>query len=374
MLKKVIRECAVKDSYIGAPWIVKPAIADRYDIDSTLPAHLQEGKDKALLKSRKRKPQSSAEKEEEARNKAKNKEEEHEARKRLMSLKYPIEDLDLPVYRRPNLEKKDVPLQAKAESKITDPLGNHGQRPLPSAELGVPEKQFNSFLLIWNFLNTFSKPLHLSPFSIDDFEQALHYTSSSPVSQLIVEANVALINTIIRERRKKNTAAASMVTGNLMVPNVGYSSRSASPAIDLSAITTRTNTPDLEANGDVMMKDELREDVSFSSDGEVVMQLERTTISEKGWGSNEAFNVGKGWSLRSISLANGREGWELALIGCLNEVSKVAQFPLRIQQQFINTLRSLQIQVSFLTWTASYVIYYLLEEMKTTMVGKATRH
>jgi hypothetical protein len=104
------------------------------------------------------------------------------------------------------------------------------------------------------------------------------------------------------------------------------------------------------------------------------MQLERTTISEKGWGSNEAFNVGKGWSLRSISLANGREGWEQALIGCLNEVSKVAQFPLRIQQQFINTLRSLQIQVSFLTWTASYVIYYLLEEMKTTMVGKATRH
>lgn len=324
MLKKVIRDCAVKESYIGAPWIVKPALAEKYDIDSTLPDHLQEGKDKAMLKSRKRKPQSSAEKEEDVQTKAKSKEEEMEARKRLMSLKYPIEDLDLPIYRRPNLEKTDVTLQAKAERKITDPLGNHGQRPVASVELGVPEKQFNSFLLVWNFLNTFSKPLHLSPFSIDDFEQALHYTSTTPVAHLIIEANVALLNTIIRERRKKNTGAASMVSGNLMVPAVGYSSRSASPAIDLSAVTTRTNTPDLETNGDVLMKDE---DVSFSSDGEVVMQLERATLSERGWGSNEAFNVGKGWSIRPISLANDRAGWELALIGCLNELANPGVLP-----------------------------------------------
>ncbi|CAO3677569.1 unnamed protein product [Umbelopsis ramanniana] len=325
MLKKVIRECASKESYIGAPWIVKPAFAEKYDIDSRLPADLQEAKDKVMLKTRKRKPQGSTEKEEDAHSKTKTKEEELETRKRLMSLKYPIEDLDLPVYRRPDLEKPDVTLQAKAGRKITDPLGNHGLRPVASDELGVPEKQFTSFLLIWNFLTTFSKPLHLTPFSIDDFEQALHYTSATPASHLIIEAHVALLNTIIRERRKKNTGAASMVTGNLMVPGLGQnSSRSASPAIDYSAVTTRTNTPDLETNGDVLMKDE---EVSFSSDGEVVLQLERTTISEKGWGSNEAFDVGKGWSLRPISLANDREGWELALIGCLNELANPAMVP-----------------------------------------------
>jgi bromodomain adjacent to zinc finger domain protein 1A len=318
MLKKVIRECASKESYIGAPWIVKPALAERYHINSQLPADLQEARDKVMLKTRKRKPQGGADKEEDAHSKTKSKEEELETRKRLMSLKYPIEDLDLPVYRRPDLEKPDVTLQARAGRKITDPLGNRGLRPVASDELGVPEKQFTSFLLIWNFLTTFSKPLHLTPFSIDDFEQALHYTSTNPVSYLIIEAHVALLNTIIRERRKKNTGAASMVTGSLMVPGLGHiSSRSASPAIDYSAVTTRTNTPDLETNGDVLMKDE---DVSFSSDGEVVLQLERTTISEKGWGSNEAFDVGKGWSIRPIRLANDRTGWGLALIGCLNEV------------------------------------------------------
>ncbi|CAM0142645.1 hypothetical protein VKS41_002800 [Umbelopsis sp. WA50703] len=328
MLKKVIRECAVKDTYVGAPWVVKPAIAERYNIDSTLPAELQAVKDKAMLKSRKRKAQNGAEKADDARAKAQSKEEEMEARKRLMSLKYPIEDLDLPIYRRPDLGKTEVPLQAKAERKITDPLGNHGVRPSASEGLGVPSDQFTSFLLTWNFLNTFSRPLHLTPFTIDDFEQALHYTASSPPAYLIIEANVALLNVIIRERRKKTTSGPSMISGNLMIPVLGTSSsRSASPAVDFSGVTTRTNTPDLEGNGDIVMKDEANEDVSFSSDGEVISQFERTTITERGWGSSEAFNVGKNWSSRPIGLTNDRQGWEMVLIGCLNELANPSVLP-----------------------------------------------
>ena len=54
--------------------------------------------------------------------------------------------------------------------------------------------------MAWSFLNVMGKPLGLSPFTIDDFEQALYHTDpyTSPC-QLLVEVHAALLNILVRD-------------------------------------------------------------------------------------------------------------------------------------------------------------------------------
>jgi hypothetical protein len=55
ILRKYIRECSTKENYIGAPWQVKPSLAKKYGIETTLPDELQSARDSAFSKLKKRK-------------------------------------------------------------------------------------------------------------------------------------------------------------------------------------------------------------------------------------------------------------------------------------------------------------------------------
>ncbi|CAO3652047.1 unnamed protein product [Cunninghamella echinulata] len=144
-LQQLIRECATRDSYQGAPWILKENVANHYDITTELPSHLQKLQDvtyQTIIKKRQynrkanghsninsqlsqgngngitstwsihspssynkeeREAERQARKEEHLRLKLQRKLEKErlrEERKRQAAVKYPIEDLDLPIYRK----------------------------------------------------------------------------------------------------------------------------------------------------------------------------------------------------------------------------------------------------------------------------------
>jgi hypothetical protein len=54
--------------------------------------------------------------------------------------------------------------------------------------------------MTWSFLNVMGKPLGLTPFTIDDFEQALYHSDpyTSP-SHLLIEVHAALLNSLLRD-------------------------------------------------------------------------------------------------------------------------------------------------------------------------------
>ncbi|KAJ1970591.1 hypothetical protein H4R34_006013, partial [Dimargaris verticillata] len=72
--------------------------------------------------------------------------------------------------------------------------------PAPSFDFFLPPAAVENLLHVWSFLNVYSKPLALSPFTLDEFEQVLLHKSAghdeSPC-RMLVEALCSCINTII---------------------------------------------------------------------------------------------------------------------------------------------------------------------------------
>ena len=206
LLKRFIRDCVVRDAAVYSPWIVKPPVAERYGIPSEMTDEIRQRN--ALYRERqmdKRKrereerlglfhgtSEQDLEEEEESKQPAKKKakkdkdddkkkDDEDAARKK--AIKYPIDDLLIEY-----AEERDGP---------------HGRipvRPTPNKQLPFGE-HFERFLMSWSFLNVMGKPISLSPFSLDEYEQALYYDDqwSTTPSALLKEIHAALINALITD-------------------------------------------------------------------------------------------------------------------------------------------------------------------------------
>lgn len=91
-------------------------------------------------------------------------------------IKYPIEDL---------LVQPDP----------ADPV--FSDRPSPSRDFKVPMDCVGDLLMVWDFCSSFSKLLHLWPFSLEDFENAVCHKDGSVV--LIVESHAALLQLLLKD-------------------------------------------------------------------------------------------------------------------------------------------------------------------------------
>ncbi|KAG0174583.1 hypothetical protein DFQ28_005738 [Apophysomyces sp. BC1034] len=324
LLKKFIRECTTRDTYIGAPWLINPLIAEKYDIDTTLPYELQEAKDNVYLKSRRKKPLSVPVRKGALQLK------DIDARRLEASLKYPMEDLDLPTYRRDPSGHGPIidmtPNTEDAKKPVPNPTGGLPSRIAPSRENTVPADCFGSFLMVWCFLSVFARPLDLYPFSLDEFENALRHNSSEIKSQILIEGNVCLLNAIIRQRRKMkiHSHGALASGGNLAllesVYGSGYqSSRSSTP---VPGVVKREESG---ATSQYASGDEQEEmSVPWLSQTSVVR---RSSLIERGCGSEEVCSIGSNWDSRPIKPENDRTGWENVLIGCINHLAPLEQVP-----------------------------------------------
>ncbi|CAO3595365.1 unnamed protein product [Absidia cylindrospora] len=359
LLKKFLREATTKETYMGAPWIVNDQFAKRFDIDTSLPQDLETAKTLAYSKSRKMRALAAAERRKELETgittstpvQVTEKSRLEEFRKLEAALKYPMEDLDLPAYRRnPPIIDSTVLLDMSPgtgnESKtVPNPTGDLPTRPQPSHET-VASDCFGPFLMVWSFLNVFSRPLCLSPFNLNDFELALRHTSVNQKGEMVYESIVALLNCIIRHRLKSGHQPPPLPLPSTIASSTGF------PRAPLLA--SRQHREVLHLNGEddpssvLNHANDKDDDSSSSSDDSDIHSMKikqngnKTTLNghkhspketvrqrqqgkdvclDRGCASAEVIRIGKDWDVRPIPVGNERKGWEDVLIGCINDLA-----------------------------------------------------
>ncbi|XP_031380217.1 DDT domain-containing protein DDB_G0282237 isoform X2 [Punica granatum] len=195
MLKSFIRET----TYRSAPWVLHDRLAEKHGISNNLPEELrskfyfhngvlvnfrkrvknaeeQNGNTvgQELCRVYKRKKKVAGEKLEDLGNEGKNDKDGDQTTVEV--IKYPIEDL-------------------LVKPGADDPAFT--TRPSPSRDFKVPLDCVGDLLMVWDFCSSFSRLLHLSPFSLEDFENAICHKDSNLV--LIVETHSTLLRLLIKD-------------------------------------------------------------------------------------------------------------------------------------------------------------------------------
>ncbi|CAH9110855.1 unnamed protein product [Cuscuta europaea] len=115
----------------------------------------------------------------------------------MVSVRYPIDDL--------------LVKPSESDMQLTE-------RPSPSRDFNAPMHCVGDLLMVWDFCTSFGRFLQLSPFSLEDFENAVCHSDSNVV--LIVEAHSALLRLLMNDhvgyfftvQKKKRKNKISMIT------------------------------------------------------------------------------------------------------------------------------------------------------------------
>ncbi|KAJ4486334.1 chromatin remodeling complex protein [Lentinula aciculospora] len=305
ILRRFVRDCVDRDAAVASPWTVKPAIAQKYGVTSNMTEDTrnnveaikkgehdkrkkvwedkdgppnkkhkkmtaaQEEKAKAAAMKRDRDAQEKLDQQRLAREEA---ERIAAEKKKKKPIRYPTEDLDV------RLTDKDL----KAGMKL--------KRPVPTSH-ALPFNNhpglFESFLMAWNFLvvygqvpcpsNTF-QPLHLSPFTLDEFEHAIKHTDVDMFCSLLAEVHSTLIYNLRTVPFARHSAVLSLL----------------------------------------QRKDQLQAD---SMEDEEFFGVNTDQLSAA------MSDIGNNWERVPLRHSEGREGWEEALIGCLKDHATRENFP-----------------------------------------------
>ncbi|KAI0936246.1 hypothetical protein AcV5_004434 [Taiwanofungus camphoratus] len=295
ILRRFIRDCVDRDAAVASPWTVKPAIAERYGVNTIMPEETRRGvetikkgeidkrkkvwEDKEGPATKKQKKMTAAaeekvkalaaaaeRREREAREKAEKSQKakaEHERlaaeKKKKKPIRYPTEDLDVVIGDK----------EKKAGMKL--------KRPLPSRialPFGEDSATNEAFIMTWNFLAVYGQPLHLSAFTMDDFEQALRHSAVDSPCVLLAEVHATLIYNLRTVPFNRHSALLSLmrVKGKSDSDPTVY-------GVSLSQLTAA-------------MAD-----------------------------------VGNNWERAPLRHSEGREGWEESLVGCLKDHANFGNFP-----------------------------------------------
>ncbi|XP_031114885.1 DDT domain-containing protein DDB_G0282237-like [Ipomoea triloba] len=91
-------------------------------------------------------------------------------------------------------------------------------RPSPSRDFNAPMHCVGDLLMVWDFCTSFGRLLQLSPFSLEDFENAVCHSDSNVI--LIMEAHSALLRLLMKDnvryfftiKKKKRKTKITLVT------------------------------------------------------------------------------------------------------------------------------------------------------------------
>ncbi|KAF8961901.1 hypothetical protein BGZ46_001268 [Entomortierella lignicola] len=293
ILRKYIRECSTKENYIGAPWLVKSSLAKKYGIETKLPADLQAARDSAFSKLKKRKgpadpaPELAAAKKakKEAAEKAKDDKPSESANgTEVKTIKYPIEDLDLTI----DYKEENIPIKRQQAEK----------------DNSIPQDSFEAVVMAWQFLNSFSSPLKLSPFGMKEFVDSLAHKDAQHPSVMVAEYHSTLMNVIIQDRLN------------------GF----AKPILLSTTGGAVSATPAQEERENSVMSDD---DESLSDDGDMSVgghdeYVQRSKLPHRPI-NERVIVVGEGWDKKLVPPL--REGWEAVLVGLVNELGSFEAIP-----------------------------------------------
>ncbi|KAL7597994.1 hypothetical protein Lser_V15G23155 [Lactuca serriola] len=187
VLKSFIRESTVR----SVPWVLHDKLAVKYGISTNLPEELR------IKLSPKRKLPKKDKEENNGEHKRKKPNDDAKP-ENIEPIKYPIDDLLV---------------KPAADDPVFTP------RPQPNPEFNVPMECVGDLLMVWDFCSSYSKFLNLSPFSLDDFENAICHKDNSNIL-LIVESHSALLRLLIKDdgdyfialQKKKRKLKISLVT------------------------------------------------------------------------------------------------------------------------------------------------------------------
>ncbi|KAA8648158.1 uncharacterized protein ATNIH1004_004041 [Aspergillus tanneri] len=249
MLRAFIKNNVTRESWSGAPWLVKSSVAEEYRISTEVPKHLQYGAKVAEKKAMKKadqegffgffasqqlpelKPALKAQKSKPSANDmARSKEAQfleyqrslngnptfvvnskpsdasrssklQDAEKKPQSVPavYPIEDLDIA----PDREKKKQrpPLQFVSIDE-TDEVEDDADLLYDELE----EKSVGLLLETWNTLNVYCEVFQLDSFTFDDFFQAMRFSSEDVDCELFVEVHCAVLKKLVNAEKDEEGA------------------------------------------------------------------------------------------------------------------------------------------------------------------------
>ncbi|CEP18139.1 hypothetical protein [Parasitella parasitica] len=317
-----IRDCCYRENYIFSPWLIKPSTANMYGIETALPPYLEKfqnqvfdipSKRRRIANSHKTADEKEAEKqarrEETLLQKAKMKEERDRLRiekKKQAAVKYPVEDLDLPIYRKdPNNNWTLIDMSPqKYVSKdgiIPYPTGGRTERPIPHYSSPIPAELFDTFISTWAFLTVFAEPLKLTAYSVDEFEKALFHQSHQPKATVLVEYNACLLNVIIKER--KDNTFNEIINGDA-VENY------------LDSLEKSDDESDEENDGNAKQRSS-----KLKPESSLLPKVER------GWRDKDHLRFAQKWDNKELRANYERRGWETTLIGCINDIATPELLP-----------------------------------------------
>ncbi|KAF9549729.1 hypothetical protein EC957_002793 [Mortierella hygrophila] len=296
IIRKYVRECSAKENYIGAPWMVKTSLAKKYGIETILPADLQAARESAFAKLKKRKGGVDPAPALAAAKKAKKEVAERPTKEVFAEVSLPVEVK--PVIKYPI---EDLELDAGSIKQDEDSLL---ARPLPVKDRSVPQDSFEALVMSWQFMNSFSTPLKLSPFGMNDFEDSLAHTDIEHPSVMVAEYHSTLMNVIIQDRLKGIARPILAVPGSA-VPSPSH--------------------PREEREHSVMTDD----DDSIADDGDLSVgghdeYLQRRKLAHRPINERVVI-VGQGWDEKVVPAS--RQGWEAVLVGLINELGSFEAIP-----------------------------------------------
>lgn len=295
ILRRFIRDCVDRDAAVASPWTVKEPVAKHYGVDCVMPEETRKGvenikrgeidkrkkawEDKEGPPHKKQKKLTAAQeerakvlaaaaaekREREAREKAEKMKAKEETdrlaadKKKKKPIRYPTEDLDV------RLAEKEK----KAGIRVLKPLPSRTLLPF-----GEDQSTFESFLMAWNFLVVYGQPLHLSSFTMDEFEHAIRHTVIDTPCVMLAEIHSTLIYNLRTVPFTRHSAVLSLLR----------------------------------------LKDTLEAD----------HELFGVTIDDLTIAMTE---VGNNWERVPLRHVDMREGWEDALVGCLKDHATMDNMP-----------------------------------------------
>ncbi|KAK9466816.1 ATP-utilizing chromatin assembly and remodelling N-terminal-domain-containing protein [Lipomyces arxii] len=192
MLRTFMKNSISRESWSGAPWLVKHRYAIKYRIDTNVPPNLQKNggltdaevaAEQALKAKRKRVAQQ-AEKQRLAR-------EREDYKDQIKRDKASMDERDR-INR--ELAKRPVSTEDLDIISIYDPPA---MRPKLKFETAFSQDLIGLLLETWSFINMFHEPLLLSLITFDDFVGCLQYSTSEQPCELLVELFCSMLKQVI---------------------------------------------------------------------------------------------------------------------------------------------------------------------------------
>ncbi|ODV89401.1 hypothetical protein CANCADRAFT_40871, partial [Tortispora caseinolytica NRRL Y-17796] len=265
LIRWFIKTATTRAAYSGAPYVVRPEYAEKYNINTEMPERLAREEQEAMKRLRRRNhiPDDDdasggpkrGRKKTEAKDEIPSGDNEPKTKKaRLKGSKITLKGDATPKVNgsaeREHYSKRQLRVLEDLETwPVTAKVVN--VRPKPNLDLEISKDLFPRSLEIWDYLNTFRIPLNLSPICYDDFLECLKVSVGPSVCELFDEIFCALLTAMILPNKKDlsvsippvNFADVDMDASEQGTADSRYSTPEASSVASDSSATSNGESP-----------------------------------------------------------------------------------------------------------------------------------